>query len=81
MSLKKYKTEELEKELERRKREIPQMCENFSFIRLRKLCLSYIEELSTNDYVDEDLEHYIFEETMKSFYNDNIFDWINKRRK
>jgi hypothetical protein len=81
MNIKKILTEDLEKELERRKREIPRMCDNFSFIVLEKLCKTYIEELAVNGYVDEDYEHYIFEEAMKSFYNDNVFDWINKIQK
>ncbi len=41
----------------------------------------YMNALESGEgYVDEDLEHFIFEEAMKAFYGENVFEhYINKK--
>lgn len=48
---------------------------------LRNLVINYINDLATNgcDHQDCDCKHYIFEEAMITFYDDSIFNWINKQ--
>ena len=38
----------------------------------------YLNELEGPDGVDDDTEHYIFEEAVKALYGPEIFQWINK---
>jgi hypothetical protein len=49
---------------------------------LRSLCQSYIDELAKEEgYVDEDLEHYIFEAAMEACFGKDVWKWINARMK
>lgn len=77
-NLKTYDTEELEKELERRKRlnNKPEMIEIFDFTSLKKMVADIIDEIANDEY-REDNKQYIYEEVMKTFYGPGIFEWIN----
>ena len=47
--------------------------------RLRRLCQEYIDQLAEDDYVDDDLEHYIFEAAMELAFGKGVWKWINAR--
>ena len=38
----------------------------------------YINDLAEKGYVDDDLEHYIFEAVMTMVFGKNVWDFINK---
>lgn len=81
MPLENYSIEQLEKELEKRKHEKnkkPEMLINLDFSFLVKVCQEYIDNTHEN-YYEEDLQHYIFEEAMKACYGKDIFNWINEK--
>ena len=48
---------------------------------LRMICEDYMDAISTNKYVDDDLEHYIFECAMETLYGDDVWDYINSKMK
>ena len=48
---------------------------------LRMICEDYMDAVSTNKYVDDDLEHYIFECAMETLYGDDVWDYINSKMK
>lgn len=51
------------------------------FSQLRKICEKYIQTISEGKDIG-DLEHYIFECALETFYGKNIFqDWVNKKLK
>jgi hypothetical protein len=54
-------------------REIPDIT------RLQKVVMEYMRQVVSDDYVDEDLSHYIFEEAMMAFYGRDVWKYINKR--
>lgn len=41
------------------------------------VCMQYIDDLWNKGYVDEDLNHYIFEAAMEYIYGKEIFEKIN----
>ena len=61
--------------------ERPQQLENQDFSKVAKLCREYIEELDREDYVDDDLETYIFEAAIEAVFGKDVWIWINKRLK
>ena len=48
---------------------------------LRMICEDYMDAVSTNKYVDDDLEHYIFECAMETLYGGDVWDYINSKLK
>lgn len=83
MGLKDYSYMELEEELERRDKEdliksIPVALENKNSYALQKICEKYVNDLAVDRYVDNDLEHYIFETAMEFIFGRSIWDWINE---
>jgi hypothetical protein len=54
-------------------REIPDIA------RLQKVVMEYMRQVVSDDSVDEDLSHYIFEEAMMAFYGRDVWKYINKR--
>jgi hypothetical protein len=54
-------------------REIPDIT------RLQKVVMEYMRQVVSDDSVDEDLSHYIFEEAMMAFYGRDVWKYINKR--
>lgn len=83
MKLNELSTEELEKELERRKEEkrlkqkpIPK--ENIDFSEVIKLAQEDIDEIFEEHSSPEDIEEYIYEAVMECIYGKDIFNWINE---
>lgn len=77
-------TEELEKELERRKAEaespVPKMLENPDLTKVKKFAQTIINDIGDNKGIDDDDEAYMLEEVLKAYFGENVYDdFINKR--
>lgn len=86
-----FSDEELKSELEKRKKNsIPKMIENPDLTNLKHALQIYINTISQLNYNEdydkddedevsyEDMEHYIYELTLKTFFGYDVFDWINE---
>ena len=78
-----YTDEQLQEELDRRKRKIearkkPQQVGKYNLMPLRKHCQNHIDSLEAGTARDDD-EHYIYEVAMITVFGKNVFDWINQR--
>lgn len=84
MSLNDYNDEELQEELEKRKKAtipIPN-CIHPDLKPLMKALRIYLEAIMTNDHTDQsNEEHNIFEVALETFYGPTIWDWINGQSK
>ena len=83
MSLSNYSTEELQEEitLREKKQNLPEMLQikNIDFSELKSAVKRYVDFVfSSNYYDDHDWERFIFEEAVKVFYEDDIWDKINE---
>lgn len=70
-----------EKEQELREKARPQKIplHKMNMGKLIEITENFVGSIVDGDYhEDSDLEHYIFEETMKTIYGENFFDWFNK---
>lgn len=75
-------TEELEKELERRKTSggLPsQPLANPDFTPLRGLVISGIEQAAKEQFQDDDFKHYVYEAAVTAVYGPTFWDWRNKQ--
>ena len=48
---------------------------------LRMICEDYMDAISKGEYIDNDLEHYIFECAIETLYGDDVWDYINSKMK
>lgn len=75
--------EQLEEELKRRqtrkKLDKPEPVEKPSLVQLCRLCREYIDELDEKGYVDDDMNHYIFEAAMEACFGKDVWNYINAR--
>ncbi len=79
MSLKKFSTKDLKYELKRRENlgDKPQQLDIPKLSNLKDILSEYIDDIFNNKYnPDSDDVNYIFEEAMKAFYGNDIFEWI-----
>ena len=79
--LKDISTDILETELKRRENEQkernkPKQLGTFNLEPLRKICQEYVDQLDKDHYVDDDLEHYIFEIAIETVFGENIWHWV-----
>lgn len=80
-----YDTEELERELERRKEAEKQAMSkpwplgNPNFQDTSLLCQQYIDYLYDRGWVDANLKQYIFEAAIEAVFGDDVWSWINSR--
>jgi hypothetical protein len=65
-------------EAEERKEQRPKPVDSPNLAKLVVAIESYFTELEGSHEVDDDTEHYIFEEAVTALYGPGIFDWINK---
>lgn len=84
MMLDNISTEDLEKEIDKRRKqkakdEKPIQLKNINVKPLKEICQNYINDLEKNAYVDEDYEHYIFEIAMECIFGEDVWKWINKK--
>ena len=83
--LKNVSTEQLERELEKRRNiekenAKPKQVDNPDWMPLREICQEYIDCLDSEEYCDDDFTHYIYEAVMQVLFGKNVFDWINEQR-
>ena len=74
-----FTIEELEEQLKllkKQKERKPKLIVDPDIHKLGNICEEYIDTVGTEDF-DDDLEHYIFEEAMETFYGKSIWDYIN----
>ncbi len=57
----------------------PELLPEPDFAQVIKLCQSYIDQLDKEKYVDDDLEHYIFEAAIAACFGKDVWKWVNKR--
>lgn len=60
--------------------ELPKPVENPDFTEVTKLCQEYVRSLVQEKYVDDDLDHYIYEAAMNAVFGKGIFDYMRKWR-
>ena len=75
----KEEIEKREKEEEEREKPLPLPMIDQDFTQVIKLCESYINDLDKDGWVDEDMDHYIFEAAMEAVYGKSVWEWINKK--
>ena len=81
MSLKTIPTEDLLKEIEKRKQEKkeqerPKILTDISLYNLKKLAESYLNSVEAGQTREDD-EHWFYEEVLETLYGKNIWKWIN----
>lgn len=83
-NIEQYSETELKNELEKRKiekakaqAERPKVKDNPDLTDLIQVCQEYVEGCINKD-LDEDQEHWIFEEAMKAVFGPKIFEFTNK---
>lgn len=75
-------TEELEKELERRRNEEerPQLKEDIQLEKVINIAENAVNRIVKGEYhPDNDDSHYIWEATMEALYGEDFFDWYNEK--
>jgi len=79
MDLNDISTEELEEEVEKRKRDaIPKPLSVIGLTALTRICNEYINGLA-GGYQIKDGEHYIFETAIEAVYGKDVWDWVNSQ--
>jgi hypothetical protein len=79
--LSEFDDDTLQKELNKRKKEkeaIPKVLNDINWTNVIRLAVSVKDQLIDQGMYDEDYDHYIFEEVMKSVFGPKYFDWHNK---
>jgi hypothetical protein len=74
--------EELEAELERRKRgetPDPRDFSNTDFLPIYRMALAHVQEMVRTQDSDEDFEHGLYEMVMETVYGPEFWDWHNKQ--
>lgn len=83
VNIKSVTTDELEKELERRKKKLlipPKQDDNPDFLPLIELCTKYVDFVASDDFHDDnDWEYYIYEATMEALYGKAFWSFINSK--
>lgn len=77
-------SEELQKELDRRRAEEdearkPKTLSSINTSALQKICCEYIDDLASDGYVDEDYEQYIFEAAMEAVFGKDVWKFTNDK--
>ena len=81
INLSEFSDDELEAEVERRKRGVkPKMLQISDISKLIGVCQRYIDDVDSNDYnEDNDWSNYIYEEAIETFFGKDVWNWINDR--
>ena len=59
----------------------PKPIDNPDLTKLIELCESCFDDLDKGEDEDSDNDHYIYEQTLKTIYGENVFDYVNSRLK
>lgn len=76
-------TEDLERELERRKRELrgpPTPLKEPDFSNLQELVVEGTKASVQNGYEDDDFQHYVYEAAMEAVFGKDFWTWRNKQK-
>ena len=81
-----YTSDQLQNEITRRlKAKIeagkPPRIENPNFDVLIGMCQSYLDQVTDTGFVEEDVKEYIFEGAMCAVFGDDVWEFINSRRR
>ncbi len=81
--LSEFDDDTLKKELAKRKKKkekeaIPKVLNDIDWTSVIRLAASVKDQMIDQGMYDEDYDHYIFEEVMKSVFGPKYFDWHNK---
>jgi len=81
-----YSDQELYDEMKRREEEKKKKAKPKSLVpmdgeKLINICEKYIDDLDKQGWVDDDMQHYIFETAMETVYSKTVWDWIKERMK
>ncbi len=60
-----------------RKDSAPQILKEPDIERLKNSAKNYIDTIANGEYIDDDLEHYMFEDIIFAFYGKDAWNWIN----
>lgn len=60
--------------------EPPEQVKTPDLTALREVCQVYMDEVSKGGYVDEDLQHYIYEAALTAIFGEGVFSYVNKAR-
>jgi hypothetical protein len=77
VNLKIISTEDLEKELERRKAKTPTPLKTPDYTNLETLCSEFMDKVRSDPYIASSMEHYIFEAAIAAYYGKEAWGWIN----
>lgn len=75
-------TEELESELKKRKDEskkLPPMLPNPDFTKLIETIISGLTRATKDDYLDDDIKTYVWEEALTAIFGKDFFAWRKKQ--
>jgi len=63
-------------------KEKPQQLKEINLDKLKRICQEYIDFVDNDEeyYEDNDYDHYIFEQAMKTVFGEDVFDYINTRQ-
>jgi hypothetical protein len=63
-------------------KEKPQQLKEVNLDKLKRICQEYIDFVDNDEeyYEDNDYDHYIFEQAMKTVFGEDVFDYINTRQ-
>ena len=80
-----FSKEDLEAELEKRKKaqeelEKPKQIPSPDFAPLLKICQDYIDDFAKDGYVDDDYPHYIIEVALTCAFGDGVWLWKRSKR-
>ena len=79
MSIKDYSVDELEAELERRKKKSEKKPAPIAwpdFSKIPPLCASYIEQVVNDETADSDIPNYVFEAALEACYGESVWAWV-----
>lgn len=66
------------KKLKKKWENLPKVVSEPDLTELVEVCNEYIDSIKETGRHNKDGEHWIFEESLKAIYGDNIFDWVNE---
>jgi len=77
-SIKDFSTEEIEREIERRKdpnEGVPQCCDNPDFTKVIELVKEIVKSVANDGYPIKDHAHWMFDAVSIACYGENFWDW------
>lgn len=80
MDIQSVPTEDLERELEKRRAKPPPVQKaSFSTAKLRIHLINHLKYINDNGRTEKDYKQWTYEIVMEAFYGVEIWDWINEK--